>query len=368
MNPRIRNSLIGGAVVLAVIITVLVLKQIPVQSQTATVASKAVLSVTEVLPQQKQWPMRLAADGSIIAWKEAIISAETGGLRITALHADIGNRVKRGQLLAELARDSVNAEVRRYEAALASAKASLAQAKANADRARLVRGTGAVSEQQINEYLATEQTAKANVDLAEAQLSTQKVTLAQTRIVAVDDGLITARNALLGQVVSSGAELFRLQRQGRLEWQAEVDAKQLAIIKPGLTAEVTLPSGKLLQGTVRLVAPTLSTNTSRANVLVSLPADSAANAGMFTSGYILAGSQSALTVPESAVVLRDGNSYVFEIGNGNKVVRRVVSTGQHRDGLVEIASGLNAQARVVGSGGAFLADGDLVTVVGKETK
>ena len=368
MNSKIRNTLIVGSVALVVAITMIILKQKSAESRIVGTASKAVLSVTGVLPQEKMWPVQLTANGSIVAWKEAIIGAETGGLRITALHADVGTRVKRGQLLVELASDAIEAEVRRYEAALASAKASLAQAKANANRARLVKGSGVLSDQQISEYLATEQTAQANVALAEAQLASQMVTLAQTRIVAVDDGLITARSALLGQVVSSGTELFRLQCQGRLEWQAEVDAKQLAMIKPELKTEVTLPSGRLLQGTVRLIAPTLSTSTSRANVLVSLPADSAANAGMFVSGQILADNQAVLAVPESAVVLRDGNSYLFEIGSDSKVIRRVVSTGQHRDGLVEITSDLDAQALVVSSGGVFLADGDLVTVAGKETK
>ena len=368
MNSKIRNTLIVGSVALVVAITVIILKQKSAESRIVGTASKAVLSVTGVLPQEKMWPVQLTANGSIVAWKEAIIGAETGGLRITALHADVGSRVKRGQLLVELASDAIEAEVRRYEAALASAKASLAQAKANANRARLVKGSGVLSDQQISEYLATEQTAQANVALAEAQLASQMVTLAQTRIVAVDDGLITARSALLGQVVSSGTELFRLQRQERLEWQAEVDAKQLTMVKPELKTEVTLPSGKLLQGTVRLVAPTLSTSTSRANVLVSLPADSAANAGMFVSGRILADNQAVLAVPESAVVMRDGNSYLFEIDGSSQVIRRAVSTGQHRDGLVEITSDLDAQALVVSSGGVFLADGDLVTVAGKETK
>lgn len=89
-----------------------------------------------------------------------------------------------------------------------SARASLAQAKANADRARLVKDSGAISEQQVAEYLATEQTALAAVEQAEAQVAAQKVTLAQTRIVAVDDGIVTAKSALLGQVVSAGTSSF----------------------------------------------------------------------------------------------------------------------------------------------------------------
>lgn len=356
-----KSVVVGSTLVLVAALALIGLKTTSAHTEPVK-APKAAMSVTTTVPQQKQWPVQLAASGSIVAWQEAVIGAETGGLRITALYADVGARIKRGQLLAELARDSVQADVRRYEAALASAKASLAQAKANADRARQVRGSGTISEQQVNEYLATELTAKAGVDLAEAQLASQKVTLSQTRIVAVDDGIITSRGALLGQVVSTGAELFRLQRQGRLEWQAEVDAQQLGMVRQGAKAQITLPSGKQVQGAVRLAAPTLSTSTSRANVFVTLPAESGAKAGMFANGQIEAGQQQVLTVPESALVLRDGHSYLFETAAEGRVVRRTVSTGMHRDGLVALASGLNAQALVVKSGGAFLADGDFVTV------
>ncbi|MFA6010451.1 MAG: efflux RND transporter periplasmic adaptor subunit [Desulfobacteraceae bacterium] len=352
-----------GAVLIAVIILAVVVLQLkPAQTQTIISDDKAVLAVTATRPQQKQWPVELSSSGSIVAWQEAVIGAETGGLSITALYADAGDRVKRGQLLAELARDSVEAEVRRYEASLASARASLVQAKANADRARIVKDSGALSDQQINAYFAEEKTAKANVDLAEAQLAVQKVTLSHTRIKAVDDGVVTSRTALLGQVVSAGTELFRLQRQGRLEWRAEVDARQLTLVKPGARAEVTLPAGNIAQGTVRLAEPILSTSTSRANVFVSLPSDSGAKVGMFSDGHIEAGNKTVLAVPESAVVLRDGRNYVFEINNKNIVVRRTVNTGLHHEGLVEITDGLDEKTRVVSSGGAFLADGDLVTV------
>lgn len=327
----------------------------------------AVLAVSAIRPIHYHWPVEISASGSIVAWQEAVIGAETGGLSISALYADVGDKVEKGQILAEFTRDSVQAEVLRYEAALASARASLVQAVANADRARVVRGSGALSAQQISEYLAGEKTASANVDLAKAQLAVQKVTLAQTKIKAVDDGVITSRSALLGQVVSIGTELYRLQRQGRLEWKAEVDATQLPQIKPGAKSAITLPSGKVVEGAVRLVEPTLSTSTGRAFVYVGLPAMDFATSGMFTEGRIEAGLQSVLAVPESAVVLRDGRSYLFEIGKDNKVIRRTVSVGQHRGGMVEISMGIAEEASIVSSGGAFLADGDLVTVA-KEAK
>jgi RND family efflux transporter MFP subunit len=359
---NLKKTALAMAVVVAVGATVTGMKSGGAPAKTQATTAKAVLSVTTVLPEQKRWPVELSANGSIVPWQEGAISAETGGLRITALHVDMGDHVRRGQLLAELSRDSVQAEVRRYEAALSSAQASLAQAKANADRARMVKGSGAISEQQVNEYLATEKTAKANVEVAEAQLAAQKVTLSQTRVVAVDDGTITSRSVVLGQVVATGTELFRLQRQDRLEWQAEVDTKQLGMVKAGARAEINLPSGQVMKGTVRVASPTLSSGTGRANVFVSIPSSSGAKGGMFASGRIFAGDTSTLAVPESALVQRDGRSYLFEVGAGNKVTRRTVSTGAHREGMVAISDGLDAKAPLVASGGTFLSDGDLVTV------
>jgi RND family efflux transporter MFP subunit len=360
---HLKSLIIIAVAVVLVLVAVVMLRGKPTTAPRDTGSKNAVLSVIVSQPQTRRWPIQLTASGGIVAWQEAIIGAQTGGLRINALFADVGDWVKRGQILAELDRAKVEADLRRYEASLASAKASLSQAKSDAERTRLVKGTGVMSEQQINQYLAAEETARANVDMAEAQLAAEKVTLAQTSILAVDDGIVTARSALLGQVVSTGTELFHLQRQGRLEWQAEVDANQLALIKTGAKAELKLPSGQVLTGSVRLAAPTLSTSTSRANVFIGLPNGGPAKAGMFANGGIEAGTKSVLTVPETSVVLRDGRSFVFEVGPGDKVIRREVSVGAHRDGLVEIASGLTAQARVVNSGGAFLNDGSLVTVV-----
>lgn len=360
---KYRNVLIGGSAALMLVVIALGSHIFKTKSVPEAASPKAVLTVAVTSAQQQRWPVVVKANGTIVAWQEAIIGAETGGLRISALYADIGQRVKRGQLLAELARATVEADLRRYQAALASARASYGQAKANAARARMVKGSGAISEQQVAEYLATEQTALASVEEAAAQVASQQVTLTQTRIIAVDDGIISAKSAVLGQVVTAGTELFRLQRQGRLEWQAEVAARQLGMIQPGAKATVLLPTGKALEGKVRLVSPTLSTSTSRANVLVSLPVG--AREGMFANGQIEAGSKTVQAVPEAALVLRDGLSYLFEIGEDHKVIRRRVESGDRRDGLVEIRSGMTPGARIAASGGAFLADGDIVSLSGE---
>ena len=173
---------------------------------------------------------------------------------------------------------------------------------------------------------------------------------------------MASRTGVLGNVVSAGTELFRLVRQGRVEWRAEVDARQLAQIREGQGARVTLPTGQTVDGRVRLVGPVLSTDTGRALVYVSLPTDSPARAGMFAEGVLALPDESASTVPQTALVARDGRDYVYLLEPGDKVRSVAVTVGRRRDGRVEITAGLTADARVVASGGAFLSDGARVTV------
>jgi len=322
------------------------------------------LSVTLVQPTQEQWPQVVRANGAVAAWHEAVISAETGSLRVAEVRVDVGARVTRGQLLARLADDTVKADLRKQEAVVAEAQAGLEQAEANLRRSQAVAGSGALSTQQLDQYRVAAQTARATLASAQADLESRQIRLRQARITAVDDGVISSRSAQLGAVVAAGTELFRLVRQDRVEWRAEVDAQQLVQIKAGQVARLTLVGGLAVEGTVRLASPTLSEETGRAIVYVSLPANSGARPGMHGSGTIELAATLALSLPESALVLRDGRSDVYVLdSDGNTVARRTVETGRRRDGRVELLSGLDADARVVASGGAFLSHGAIVQVV-----
>ncbi|HWV18577.1 MAG TPA: efflux RND transporter periplasmic adaptor subunit, partial [Rhodocyclaceae bacterium] len=190
--------------------------------------------------------------------------------------------------------------------------------------------------------------------------------LADTRIVAPDDGVISSRTATVG-AVPPGNELFRLIRQGRLEWRAEVPAPQLALIKPGMPVRIDAGSGITIAGKVRMLAPSVDPKTRNGIVYVDLPASGAvagaARAGMFAAGEIEIGESDGLTLPQSAVMVRDGYSFVFRVGTDSKVIQTKVSLGRRVDERVEILSGLGADDRVVVAGGGFLTDGDLVRVV-----
>ncbi|MEC5212292.1 HlyD family secretion protein [Polaromonas sp. CG_9.5] len=357
----------------------------------AQAAPKPALTVTVALPESVRLPIKLAANGNIAAWQEAAIGAESSGLRLTDVRVNVGDVVKAGQVLATFATDSVQADVAQARASLLEAQANAADAAGNAQRARSLQSSGALSTQQINQYQTTEKTAKARAEAAQAVLSAQQLRSRQTQVLAPDSGVISVRTATVGSVVGSGAELFRMIRQGRLEWRAEVTSSELGRIAVGTPVSVVPASGGTLRGRVRMVAPSVDPQTRAALVYVDLPASSktltavrragppqastaplggsepyavgsvgAAKAGMFARGEFELGATEALTVPQRALVVRDGFNYLFQLGDGNRVSQLKVQTGRLSGERIEVVSGLPADARIVVNGAGFLNDGDLV--------
>lgn len=369
--PR-RKLLIGGAVAAAVLIALLVYSlgagkpAKPEEKKGAT--SKPALTVTVTAPEQAMLPVTLTANGNLTAWQEASVGAEASGLRIAQVRVNIGDRVRRGQVLATFAADTVRADLAQARAALAEAEANAAEAAGNAARARSLQTTGALSASQINQYLTAEKTADARVQAAQAQFQAQQARLAQTAVHAPDDGVISARTATVGAVVPNGTELFRLIRKGRLEWRAEVTSTELGRLTVGTPATVTAASGARLGGRVRTIAPSIDPQSRIALVYVDVeslpgPAAGSARAGMFARGEFELGAVPTLTVPQQSVVVREGFNYVFRLNPDNRVSQVKVQVGRIAGDRLEIASGLPADARIVATGAGFLNDGDMVRVV-----
>ncbi|EGF31322.1 efflux transporter, RND family, MFP subunit [Oxalobacteraceae bacterium IMCC9480] len=325
------------------------------------------LSVTTAHATRASLPMRLSANGNIAAWQEAVIGSESNGLRLVEVKVNVGDAVQAGQLLARFSDESINADVAQARASLMEAEASAADASGNAARARTLQDTGALSAQQINQYLTTEQTAKARVASAKATLEVQQVRLRHTRLVAPDSGIISARTATVGSVVPAGSELFRMIRQGRLEWRAEVIAAELGRIRPGMGVSVVAANGSTLTGKVRMIAPTVDLQTRTALVYVDLQAASGktapARAGMFARGDFALGNSTALTVPQQAVVVRDGFSYVFRLNADQHVSQLKVTPGRRLAERIELLDGVTPEMALVITGAGFLNDGDLVRQV-----
>ncbi|MBS0594105.1 MAG: efflux RND transporter periplasmic adaptor subunit [Proteobacteria bacterium] len=329
----------------------------------APAAARPALTVSTVRPQPSTLPLGIGANGSIAAWQEAIIGTEANGLRLAEVRVNVGDPVKRGQVLATFKPDMVQADAAQIRATVAEAEAALAEASANAARARTLQDSGAISDLQINQYLTAERTAQARLDAHRAQARVQQLRVAQTQVLAPDDGVISARSATVGAVLPAGTELFRMIRQGRLEWRAEVAASDLKSIRPGMAVRVTPSGGSPVAGKVRMVAPTVDPQTRNGIVYVDLAPSAEARAGMFARGEFEIGTSRGLTLPQSAVLLRDGFSTVLQLGADDRVRSVKVTTGRRAGERIEITGGLPADARVVASGGGFLSDGDLVRVV-----
>ena len=333
------------------------------QKNAQTNTQKAALTVTVVSPEQQNWKQVFTANGNIAAWQEVVISSELSGQRLTRVNVNVGDEVKRGQILAEINSETIRADLAAAKASYAEAQAVLADAITNNKRIQQLKNTGAISAQESTQYQTSQATAQARLDAAKAQIESNQLRLAQTQVVSPDNGVISARTATVGSLAQTGQELFRLIRDHRLEWRAEVTTTDLYKLKQGMTAHVISPdpSQPKVTGQVRMIAPVIDPQTRYGLVYVDLPTTQAIRMGMFVKGEFDLGEKTAITIPQTALLLRDGFSYVFVLDQNNRVTQKKVTTGRRQNDRVEILD-LPLNVKVVSSGTGFLTDGDLVNV------
>lgn len=331
-------------------------------------ASNVTPALTVTLTQAKQvtLPLKIFANGNIAAWQEAIIGSEANGLRLTNVLVNVGDVVKKGDLLADFSAESIIAELNQAKANLMVAEAQGKEAINNADRARTLLNTGALSNQQIDQYTTAADSAKARIEVAKATVAAQQIRLNNTKIFAPDSGIISSRSATVGAVVGTGTELFKLIRQARLEWRAEVISSDVTKIKVGTVAIVTAADGAIFKAKVRKISPTVDLETRNTLIYVDLPANTSAKAGMFAKGEFVTGQTSTLALEQQSLVMRDGFTYVFVVKttDGKQVAKQIkVQTGRRMGNLVEVISGITPKQMLIATGGAFLSDNDIVKVV-----
>lgn len=265
-------------------------------------AARPALTVKTTTLGEDRWDQSLTANGSIVPWQEAVISAQVQGVRIAEVRVSVGDWVTKGQVLATLD--------------------------------NLVHTAG-------------------------------EPDAPQGRIVAPDDGLISAANANVGSMVQPGAELFRLIRQGRMEWRADLTAEELMRIRKGMPVEITVGEGRRVHGSVRAISPAVNLQTRYGYALVRLERSDGIIAGAYARGVfdLSGGRKTVRTLPQSAVLQRGAAAYVLMVGSDGHVHEQPVVIGQRNGDRIEIKQGLKPGAAVVESGGAFLTEGDSVQVV-----
>lgn len=320
-------------------------------SQTVTVAVASTQDLGRVV----------TASGTVSAWEEVPVGAETGGLTATAVLTDEGRYVRQGQVLVQLNDTLLRAQLRQQDASVASAQATLEQANNSLARARELREQGFLSQAALDARIAEQATAQAQLSAAQAARAETAARLAQASIRAPVSGLVISRNVTRGQIVQPGAELFRIVRDGRLELDAQVPETELALVRPGQTARVSSEDIGETSGTVRIVTPEVDPETRLGLARISLSGGGGLRPGMFARAQIDVGAQATVVVPSGAVVYRENRAGVFVVGDENTVTFQEVEVLARRDHLTSVA-GLAEGARVVVEGAGFLSQGDRIRV------
>lgn len=355
-DPVVQNGVKAGTAVVPTVVpavinaTPAVNQALPLPAKPPVVAKPVLPSVTLIRPSSEMWPAIAEASGYVMPWQEIHIGTEIGGLRLSSILVSVGDTVKKGQILARLNAATVETDLDSANAQQAEAEGTLVQAVATLDRAKRLAPSGGVSQQDLTLYETQKHTAEARLNSAKALVKRQQLRLENATLMAPDDGVISSSSVSEGMIVPAGSDLFRLIRQGRLEWHAEVAGEVLLKLTPGQEAVVKSPLGAEVKGRLRRVSPTIDMTTHKGVVYVDIPAGAPLKSGLNVSGVFNIGKQAALVLPASAVLRRDGKAKVYTLNADHRIEATEVTIGRVMGERVEILSGVSPQDLVVSKG------------------
>ena len=329
--------------------------------------------------------------GSLVAREEILVGPEVEGLRLVDVLADEGDRVTRGQVLARLVSDTLEAQLAQNTAALARSEASIAQARsaiasaearleeaANAyERAKPLTKSGYLSESGMDQREASRRTTEAAVASAKdglrvaeaekAQIEAQRREISwrrtRTEIRAPADGLVSRRNAKIGGYATGTADaMFRIVAKGEIELDAEVPETRLASLREGQKAIIDVAGGRTVQGTVRLVSPEIDRASRLGRVRIFVGDKPGLPVGAFARARIEVAESRGLAVPASSILYGTSGPVVQIVSDG-RIATRPVKLGLAQASLVEVRDGLKSGDHVVVRSGTFLREGDVVRPV-----
>ena len=360
MAHIVRNSLAGAAMV-AMGLTLAACGGDEAGKKDETKAGgSASQTVSIALAALQNLPRTITASGTISAWEEVPVGAETGGLTATAVLVDEGAWVRQGQPLVQLNDALLRAQLRQQEAAVQTAEANAARDQAALDRAQELKERGFLSQASLDTALANQRASTANVAAAQASLSETRTRLAQATIKAPVSGQVIRRSVTRGQIVGAGTELFRIVRDGRLELDARVPETDLALVRAGQAAVISSDEVGEATGRVRIVTSEVDAESRLGTARIAL-SGSAFRPGMFARARIEVGAQPVVTVPTASILYRENRAGVFVMGGDSRAHFQPVTVLSRTEDQTAV-SGLTAGSRVVLAGAGFLGEGDRVTV------
>ncbi len=354
----------------------------------------AAVSVTRAIPAD--FAEQVVITGSLVPREEILVGPEVEGLRVVEVLADEGDKVKKGQILARLVTDTLDAQLAQNDAAQAKAAAAIAQSKSSIasaeakvvearnafERGRPLNKSGYVSDSVQDQRESAAKIAEAAVvsardalkvsEAEKKQIEAQRRELdwrrSRTDVPAPEAGVISRRVARVGGFVAGvGDPMFRIVARNEIELEAELLDTQIARVKEGQPVTVVLAGGSEVTGKVRIVSPEIDKATRLGKVRVFLGENALLHIGGFARGIITTARSRGLAVPASAVLYSDGGTTVQLVADG-KVVSKPVKLGLAQGSDVEIREGLAEGDTVVIRSGTFLRDGDAVRPMSKPAK
>jgi HlyD family secretion protein len=353
------------------------------------------VSVAKVAPAD--FTETVAVSGSLVPRDEILVAPEVEGFRVLELKVDEGDRVSKGDVLATLVQESLDAQMAQSDASIARANAAISKARSqiveaaarlkeaqsSLARAEPLKKSGYLADATYDQREAAAKTDEAQLRAAEdglkfaeaekGQVEAQRRELVwrrdNTKVTAPADGVVSRRTARVGGMASmvAGEPMFRVIARGEVELDAEVIETDLAKVTAGKTARITVAGVGEVAGKVRLVSPEVDKMTRLGRVRIFLGDDPNLRIGGFARGTIDTANDRGLAVRSSAVVFDTDGTFVQVVSDG-RVNRRAIETGLVAGGLIEVKKGLAEGDIVVAKAGTFLRDGDTVRAVTPDAK
>jgi RND family efflux transporter MFP subunit len=325
--------------------------------------------VSVIVPGRTAVRTIVTITGTLAARQEMPVGPEGEGGRITAVYADVSDRVGAGQILARLNADIIKPQVAQLAASLEEARANAELAKADFDRAKSVADTGAISREELDRRRASAATAAARAKVVAAQLKEAQARLARTDIRAPGAGVVLMRRAELGQMAIAGGEpLFHIARGGDVELRGQIAEQDLPRVRVGQEVDVRLIGvTETFKGKIWQLGAVIDSRTRQGTVRIELPRSPMLRSGAFAQATIVAGGGVSPVLPQSAVLSDARSSYVFIVGADGKIVRRDIRIGDATAEGVMIAAGLTGNEKIVATSAAFLREGEKVNPVIKKS-
>ena len=332
----------------------------------ATTAEQAKVYVRVASPRVGGAGNTLELPGTLQGQMQAPIAARASGY-VKRWAKDIGARVEKGELLAEIENPEIDQQLSQAAAARQQSAASLEMSKRTVARSEELRKSGMVSQQLLDEHRNAVAVAQANLAAADANVARLKEQQAYKRVVAPFAGIVTKRNVDVGDLIDGGAArpLFILSQTDPLRVYIDVPQSYASLVKPGQKVTISQNElrGRTFEGQVARTSGSIDPASRTMQIEVTLPnKDGALMPGAYVQVALPLAAGEHVVIPTNALMFRSEGVRVASVDAAGKVKLLPVKVGRNFGQNVEVLDGISGRERLVLNPSDSLAEGDTVTV------